>query len=101
MKALGEESRADLLAGLLNDLLKQSFRSPEKCPMINHYGKEYFIKEWRSSRCGTAEINLTSIHENAGLIPGLAQQVGDLKSCHELWCRSQMWLRSRIAVVLV
>ena len=29
----------------------------------------------RSSHCGTAEMNLTRIHEDAGLIPGLAQQI--------------------------
>ena len=31
-----------------------------------------------SSYCGSGETNLTSIHEDMDLIPGLAQWVGDL-----------------------
>ena len=43
-------------------------------------------KTIRSSCCGTAETNLTSILEDVGLIPGLTQWVGDL-ALLELWCR--------------
>ena len=41
--------------------------------------------------CGSAEMNLTSIHEDAGPIPGLDSGLR-IQCCCELQCRSQMQL---------
>ena len=39
--------------------------------------KEKYKYHMRHSHCGSVETNLTSIHEEAGLIPGLIQWVND------------------------
>ena len=42
-------------------------------------------------------INVASVHEDVGSILGLAQGLR-IQCCHELWCRSQTWLGSHVAV---
>ena len=49
-----------------------------------------------SSHCGAVETNPTSIHENTGSTPGLAQWVA-----YELWHRLHLRLRSRVAVAVM
>ena len=59
------------------------------------------MQNW-SSYGGSAVTNTTRIHEDAGLTPGLVQCVKDmaLLHCCELWCRSQTWLESHVAVAV-
>ena len=54
----------------------------------------------KSSHCGSAITNPTSIHEDAGSIsaPPSALRIWH---CHELWYRSQMQLGSGVAVAVV
>ena len=42
-------------------------------------------------------MNPTNIHKDADLILGLLRELR-IQSCHELWCRSQMWLGPHAAV---
>ena len=45
--------------------------------------------------------NLTCIHEDAGFIPGLLLSGLRIWRCPELWCTSQTWLGSAVAVAVV
>ena len=49
-----------------------------KVPGLRFLPKQWDKKYWRSSHCSTTETNPTRIHEEAGLISGLAQWVGNL-----------------------
>ena len=57
------------------------------------------LKNFRSSRHGSAKTNLTRIYKDSGLIPGLFSGLR-IRRCHELWCRLQMWLGSGVAMAV-
>ena len=58
------------------------------------------IKQNGSSHCSSVVTNSTSIHEDH--VQFMASLSGfRIQHCHELWCRSQTWLRSCVGVVVV
>ena len=63
-----------------------------------HYSVIYHVHQ--SLLCGSAGIKRTGIHEvqvqSLALLSGLR-----IQCCHELQCRSQMWLGSGIAVAVM
>ena len=67
------------------------------CCRRNVFPSLHMPKPNWSSYCGEAETNLTSIHEDASLIPGLTQWVVDPALPR---CRSHTWLRSHVAVAV-
>ena len=50
------------------------------------------MAQQKQIQLGTRRLQVRSLPSISGL---------RIQHCHELWCRSQMWLRSRIAVAVV
>ena len=76
-------------------------RPPPKKDRTNKIKSEFFKKDKQngSSNGGSVETKLTSIHED--VVQSLAFLSGlRFWCCHELWCRSQMWLGPGIAVAV-
>ena len=64
----------------------------------DHSLTDFHIYPHQSSCCGSAVTNSASIHEDSGSIPLSGLRI---QRCRELYCRSQMRLRSDAAVAVV
>ena len=69
---------------------------------ISHGDLQQILRtsSWKSPIVAHWLVNLTSIHEDSGSIPGLAQGLR-IPHCHGLWCRSQTPLTSGVAVAVM
>ena len=75
--------------------------SHNQTKLLSYSSKCIFYKSHNRSSChGSAETNLTSNHEDTGLIPGLLSGVR-IRHCPGVWCSSQTWLESGVAVAVV
>ena len=69
--------------------------------LINILVLQVLLKMW-SFHCGSTVMNLTCTHENVGSVSSLALLSGlRIPRFGELWCRSQMRLRSHVVVAVV
>ena len=59
------------------------------------------MKKRGHSCCGIAETNPASIYEDALLDPWPLLSGSGIQCCSELWCKSQTWLGSGVAVTVV
>ena len=69
----------------------QDYFQQDMLKKINKLGVPFMVRRLTS---------LARIHEDAGLILALLSRLR-IHHCRELWCRSQRWLRSHVAVAVV
>ena len=74
MQHLNKEDFVEMISRFIILLL-----TPRQLPHVlpQHKTADLFIGSTRSSHCGSEVMNLTSIHEDTGLIPALTQWVKD------------------------
>ena len=60
--------------------------------VINNVRGVPVVAQWKRIQLGTMRLPVRSLASLSGL---------RIWHCHELWCKSQMWLRSGIVMALV
>ena len=96
---MGGKSMHTCMCNLLPMLYSGKKKTKPETPLLGFKGQLPNNSKLWSSHCGSADMNLTNILEDAGSIPASLRGLR-IRHCRELWCRAQTRLGSDVALAV-